>query len=81
MRILVPTLLVLASLAACGGGDHDEASTTVFKSMGALQCSGGGVSLAALACLPAAGLSHARHKLDAVSLSEAPGKRQHVLLQ
>ena len=47
MRIFVPTLAVLASLTACGGGDED-ASSKVFKSMGTLQCSGGGVSLATL---------------------------------
>lgn len=48
MRILVLTLAVLASLTACGGGEDEEASSTVFKTMGSLQCSGGGVSLAAL---------------------------------
>ena len=48
MRMLVPTLAVLASLSACGGGDDDEANNKVFKSMGSVQCSGGGVSLAAL---------------------------------
>lgn len=48
MRTVVLTLAVLASLTACGGGDGEEASSKVFKSMGSLQCSGGGVTLAAL---------------------------------
>lgn len=49
MRILVLTLAALASLTACGGGgEKEEASTQVFKTMGSLQCSGGGVSLSAL---------------------------------
>lgn len=48
MRILVLTSAVLALLTACGGGEDEEASSKVFKSMGSLQCSGGGVSLAAL---------------------------------
>lgn len=49
MRIVVLTLAVLASLTACGGGeDEEEAGSKVFKSMGSLQCSGGGVSLATL---------------------------------
>ena len=48
MRVLVLTLAILASLTACGGGEDEEASSKVFKSMGSLQCSGGGVSLAAL---------------------------------
>lgn len=50
MRILVLALAVLASLSACGGGENEdeEASSKVFKSMGSLQCSGGGVSLSAL---------------------------------
>ena len=47
MRLFVPALAVLASLSACGGGE-DDSSSKVFKSMGSLQCSGGGVSLAAL---------------------------------
>lgn len=46
MRIVVLALVVLASLTACGGGGDEEAK--VFKSMGSRQCSGGGVSLAAL---------------------------------
>ena len=48
MRIVVLTLAVLASLTACGGGEDEDASSKVFKSMGSLQCSGGGVSLAVL---------------------------------
>ncbi len=48
MRILVLTLAALASLTACGGGEGEEASSQVFKTMGSLQCSGGGVSLSAL---------------------------------
>lgn len=48
MRILVLILAVLAFLTACGGGEDEESSTKVFKAMGSLQCSGGGVSLAAL---------------------------------
>ena len=51
MRIVVLTLAVLASLAtltACGGGDDDEPDSKVFKSMGSLQCSGGGLSLTTL---------------------------------
>ena len=48
MRIVVLTLAVLASLTACGGGEDEESSSKVFKSMGSLQCSGGGLSLAAL---------------------------------
>lgn len=47
MRSFIPAFIVLATLVACGGGE-DEAGTKVFKSMGSLQCSGGGVSLAAL---------------------------------
>jgi len=48
MRIVVLALAVLTSLTACGGGEADEAGSKVFKSMGSLQCSGGGVSLATL---------------------------------
>ncbi len=49
MRVLVPTLAVLTSLSACGGGGEDEeASSQVFKTMGSLQCTGGGVSLSDL---------------------------------
>lgn len=49
MRFLLPVLVILASLAACGGGGgEDEAFTRVFKTMGSRQCSGGGVSLATL---------------------------------
>jgi len=48
MRIAVLILAALASLTACGGGDDGEANTQVFKSMGSVQCSGGGVSLAVL---------------------------------
>ncbi|MGJ9417227.1 hypothetical protein ACHAC9_05580 [Massilia sp. CMS3.1] len=47
MHSVLPTVVVLASLAACGGGEHD-AGSKVFKSMGSLQCSGGGMPLAAL---------------------------------
>lgn len=57
MRILLPVLAV-ASLAACGGGSGDSggpdietraaAGVKVFKATGSLQCSGGGLSLAAL---------------------------------
>lgn len=46
MRIVVLALAALASLTACGGGD--DARSTVFKTMGSRQCSGGGVSLAVL---------------------------------
>lgn len=48
MRFTVLTLAVLASLTACGGGNDDGGVNKVFKSMGSVQCSGGGVSLAAL---------------------------------
>lgn len=48
MRTLVLSLAMLASLTACGGGEDEEAGTKVFKSMGSLQCSGGGVSLEGL---------------------------------
>lgn len=48
MRILLPALAVVAALTACGGSGDEDAGTKVFKSMGSLQCSGGGVSLAAL---------------------------------
>ena len=48
MRLTVLTLAVLASLPACGGGSEDKAANKVFKSLGSVQCSGGGVSLAAL---------------------------------
>jgi hypothetical protein len=50
MRIVVLTLAVLASpalLTACGGND-EEPGSKVFKSMGSLQCSGGGLSLTTL---------------------------------
>lgn len=47
MRIFI-ALAVLASLAACGGGDDATSGTRVIKSLGSLQCSGGGVTLAAL---------------------------------
>lgn len=55
MRILLPVLAV-ASLAACGGGGDSGgpdiqtrvAGVKVFKATGSLQCSGGGLSLAAL---------------------------------
>lgn len=48
MRSVVLTLAMMTSLAACGGGNDEEASSKVFKSMGSLQGSGGGVSLPAL---------------------------------
>lgn len=48
MRLLLPVLAVVASLAACGGSGEEDTGIKVFKSMGSLQCSGGGVSLAAL---------------------------------
>ena len=51
MRVWLPALAVVASLTACGGGDDNDtkaAGTKVFKLMGSLQCSGRGVSLAAL---------------------------------
>jgi len=48
MRILLPALAVVASLTACGGSGDDEDAIKVFKTMGSLQCTGGGVSLAAL---------------------------------
>lgn len=48
MRIVVLAFAVLTSLTACGGGEDEEASSSVFKSMGSLQCSGGGVSLSTL---------------------------------
>lgn len=48
MRSFLPALVILASLVACGGGADEEARTKVYKSMGSLQCSGGGVSLVAL---------------------------------
>lgn len=54
MRIVL-TLAVLASLSACGGGEEAQSSSIVFKSMGSLQCSGGGLSLAALQAQLAAG--------------------------
>lgn len=47
MRSFLPTLIILAPLVACGGSD-EEVGTKVFKSMGSLQCSGGGVSLPVL---------------------------------
>jgi len=47
MRILLPALAVVASLTACGGSGDDD-GIKVFKTMGSLQCTGGGVSLAAL---------------------------------
>ncbi|WP_312548625.1 hypothetical protein [Massilia sp.] len=59
MRILLPAVAVVASLAACGGSGEGNADTKlagtkivpgtkVFKSMDSLQCSGGGVPLSAL---------------------------------
>ena len=60
MRIVVFTLAVLASLSACGGGEDEESNSKVFKSMGSLQCSGGGVSLAALQAQLAAANVQAR---------------------
>jgi hypothetical protein len=60
VRIAILTLAVLASLTACGGGGDEEAGSKVFKSMGSLQCSGGGVSLAALQAQLAAANVQAR---------------------
>ena len=48
MRLFIPVLAVVATLAACGGGGGAEEGTKVFKSMGALQCGSPGLSLAAL---------------------------------
>jgi hypothetical protein len=50
MRVLFSsTLAAVALLSACGAGEGEPGSrTSVAKSMGALQCSGGGASLAVL---------------------------------
>lgn len=49
MRIVLSSVVVLATLAACGGGSgSDDPGIKVFKSMGTLQCNGGGVTLAAM---------------------------------
>jgi hypothetical protein len=47
-RIIASSLLVLSSLTACGGESSPTGKANVIKSMGSLQCSGGGLSLAAL---------------------------------
>lgn len=60
MRITVPMLVVCASLSACGGGggpddssvsekdrklSAEDSSVSVYKSTGATQCAGNGMSL------------------------------------
>jgi hypothetical protein len=50
-RILASSMLVLSSLAACGGNGSDSkpvGNASVFKSMDTLQCGVGGLSLTAL---------------------------------
>lgn len=48
MRTIFTMAVVMASLSACGGGSDNEDSVSVFKSNGAVQCTGGGVTLATL---------------------------------
>lgn len=49
MRTLLLPFVILTSLSACGGGDDEaENGMQVYRTMGSLQCSGGGVSLATL---------------------------------
>lgn len=55
MRIILIPLFALATLASCGGGSDNTQDQTagtvtvsVFKSNDTAQCTGGGVSLAAL---------------------------------
>lgn len=43
------SLIALASLVACGGGESAVSNVSVYKHFGSLQCTGGGVSLSALA--------------------------------
>lgn len=56
MRVLIIPFIAIATLASCGGGNdsatQDKSAPTltvgVFKSSGSIQCTGGGVSLAAM---------------------------------
>lgn len=52
------TAVAATLLAGCGGGGPDELSATVYRATGALQCQGGGQSLASIqALLAAAGVA------------------------
>jgi hypothetical protein len=65
-RLLLPALLALLGLAACGGGgsgsgdgggEPSPAPAALFISLGSLQCTGGGTTLVALErALQAAGV-------------------------
>lgn len=43
------SLIALASLVACGGGESAVSNVSVYRHFGSLQCTGGGASLSALA--------------------------------
>src|SRR5690349_8056169 len=48
-RFLVAAVSLAATvLAGCGGGDDPSPPVSVFKSLGSVQCTGGGTSVAAL---------------------------------
>lgn len=41
-------IALTAALIGCGGGDSTPLSTSVYRYMGSVQCSGGGISLATM---------------------------------
>lgn len=47
MRTLIALLLL--ALSSCGGDNDTPSTVSVYKSTGAVQCSGGGLSLSAMA--------------------------------